>query len=152
MAETTTSTVLFLCTGNYYRSRFAEAYFNSIAADLGLSWTATSRGLALERGHNNIGPMAPSAVRALAALGVLSGDAVCRFPQRAAAADLEKADIIVALKQDEHRPMLMEHFPAWAEKVEYWHIDDEPGVLGLIEREVRDLAARIKQRCSGGQA
>jgi protein-tyrosine-phosphatase len=40
-------TVLFLCTGNYYRSRFAEVLFNSVAGKLGLSWVASSRGLAL---------------------------------------------------------------------------------------------------------
>jgi hypothetical protein len=40
-------TVLFLCTGNYYRSRFAEALFNSVAGRMGLPWRASSRGLAL---------------------------------------------------------------------------------------------------------
>ena len=43
-------TVLFLCTGNYYRGRFAEVLFNSVAGKMGLPWRATSRGLALERG------------------------------------------------------------------------------------------------------
>jgi protein-tyrosine phosphatase len=42
-------TVLFLCTGNYYRSRFAEVLFNSVAGTMGLPWRASSRGLALER-------------------------------------------------------------------------------------------------------
>jgi low molecular weight protein-tyrosine phosphatase len=55
------TTVLFLCTGNYYRSRFAEILFNSVTGKMGLSWKATSRGLALERGVNNVGPMAVSA-------------------------------------------------------------------------------------------
>ena len=43
-------TVLFLCTGNYYRSRYAEALFNSVAGKMSLPWRASSRGLALERG------------------------------------------------------------------------------------------------------
>ena len=42
--------LLFLCTGNYYRSRFAEILFNSVAGKMGLSWKASSRGLAIERG------------------------------------------------------------------------------------------------------
>ena len=50
MAQRRQQIVLFLCTGNYYRSRFAEAVFNSVAARMGLSWRASSRGLALERG------------------------------------------------------------------------------------------------------
>jgi protein-tyrosine phosphatase len=43
-------TVLFLCTGNYYRSRNAEVLFNSVAGKMSLPWKASSRGLALERG------------------------------------------------------------------------------------------------------
>jgi hypothetical protein len=66
--------VLFLCTGNYYRSRFAEMLFNSLAAQVGLQWRASSRGLALERGVNNIGSMDASAAKALQALGVGVGD------------------------------------------------------------------------------
>ena len=124
-------TVLFLCTGNYYRSRFAEALFNSVAAKMGLPWRASSRGLALERGVNNVGPMAASAVQALAALGVRAGDAITRMPAQVTTDDLEGAAWIVALKQDEHLPLLQERFPAWAEKVEFWHVDDAPGDAGL---------------------
>ena len=41
--------VLFLCTGNYYRSRFAEILFNSVAGKMSLPWKVSSRGLALKR-------------------------------------------------------------------------------------------------------
>ena len=37
-------TVLFLCSGNYYRSRFAEIFFNWLAPQQGLNWRAESRG------------------------------------------------------------------------------------------------------------
>ncbi|NEQ20686.1 MAG: hypothetical protein F6K28_15895 [Microcoleus sp. SIO2G3] len=33
---------LFLCTGNYSRSRFAEHLFNALAPKYGLHWIATS--------------------------------------------------------------------------------------------------------------
>lgn len=59
-------TVLFLCTGNYYRSRFAEEIFNARAAALGLDWRAESRALAIERGKNNVGPISPLVRSALA--------------------------------------------------------------------------------------
>jgi NAD(P)-dependent dehydrogenase (short-subunit alcohol dehydrogenase family) len=41
-------TVLFLCTGNYYRSRFAEIFFNWHAEKLEIPWRADSRGLDLD--------------------------------------------------------------------------------------------------------
>src|SRR3954451_12762167 len=148
MAKRSEKTVLFLCTGNYYRSRFAEVLFNSVADRMGLPWRASSRGLALERGVGNVGPMDVSAVQALAALGVGAAEAVARLPAQGTTADLDGAALIVALKRTEHLPLLRERFPAWAEKVEFWHVDDAPDVLGLIEREVMGLVARI---LGGGQ-
>lgn len=62
--------------------------------------------------------------------------------------DLEGATLVIALKHAEHLPLLQERFPDWAEKVEFWHIDDAPGVLGLIEQEVMGLVARL---LGGGQ-
>jgi predicted translation initiation factor SUI1 len=136
-------TVLFLCTGNYYRSRFAEILFNSVAGKMGLPWQASSRGLALERGVNNVGPMALEAITALEALGVRADHAVDRLPAQVTTDDLERANRIVALKQAEHLPLLRERFPALIDKVEFWHIDDAPEVLGLIEQEVMGLVACI---------
>ena len=71
MPQQKRKTILFLCTGNYFRSRFAEIYFNSVAEKMGLAWRARSRGLALERGAGNVGPMAAAALQALEAIGVL---------------------------------------------------------------------------------
>jgi protein-tyrosine-phosphatase len=143
MSQRSPKGVLFLCTGNYYRSRFAEILFNSIAAQRGLPWRASSRGLALERGVNNVGPMAPSAVKALEMLGVCAAEDVARFPVQATADDLERADWVIALQHAEHLPLLQERFPPWAEKVEYWQVADAPEALALIEREVMALTARL---------
>src|SRR6266568_6193070 len=118
--------VLFLCTGNHYRSRFAEILFNFVAGRMGLPWKAFSRGLALERGVNNVGPMAVSAIKALEALGVRAADAVTRLPTQVTSDDLERAALIVALKHAEHLPLLQERFPAWAEKAEFCHVEDAP--------------------------
>jgi predicted translation initiation factor SUI1 len=92
---------------------------------------------------NNVGPMAVSAIKTLAAMGVRYADAVARFPMQATVDDFALADWIVALKQAEHLPLLRERFPAWVEKVEFWQVDDAPEVLGLIEQEVMRLVARI---------
>jgi protein-tyrosine phosphatase len=144
MAQRQRETVVFLCTGNYYRSRFAEILFNSVAASMGLPWQAVSRGLALERGVNNVGPIEVSVLAALRALGVEGGDALVRFPAAVTAEDLEQAARIVALQEVEHRPLVIERFPAWVGKVEYWDIDDAPGALALIEVEVRRFVAHLR--------
>lgn len=119
--------VLFLCTGNYYRSRFAEHVFNHLAPLACPDWTATSRALALERGHRNVGPISPLAVAALRQMGIPLEEPE-RWPMSLAACDLEAADLVVAVKRDEHRPLLEAHFPLWfrdhAGRTEFWDVDD----------------------------
>jgi protein-tyrosine phosphatase len=121
--HTRAKSVLFLCTGNYYRSRFAEELFNHRAERDGLRWAAYSRGLAIERGIFNVGPLSAHVVEALAERGLAprSGN---RVPQQCTRTDLQAADHIVALKEAEHRPLLIERFPEWEDRVEYWHIHD----------------------------
>jgi predicted translation initiation factor SUI1 len=87
--------------------------------------------------------MAVAAIKALETMGLNTADDFARSPAQVTVNDFEQADRIVALKQAEHLPLLQERFPAWVEKVEFWQVDDAPEVLGLIEREVMDLAARL---------
>src|SRR5690606_33842298 len=62
-----TRTVLFLCTGNYYRSRFAELLFNArISPEAG--WRAESRGF--EPSPLNPGPISSAVLERLTALGI----------------------------------------------------------------------------------
>jgi predicted translation initiation factor SUI1 len=143
-------TILFLCTSNYYRSRFAEVLFDSVARKMGLPWNSSSRGLALERGVNNIGPMAPTAIKTLESIGIRDGDRCSRYPVQVTIEELEQADTIIALKHAEHQPLLQERFPAFAERVEFWHVDDAPEALALIETKIMDLMARLLG--GGGEA
>jgi len=53
--------VLFLCSANYYRSRFAEYLFNWLAPQRGLLWRAESRGLEVDR-WGDLGPISPYTV------------------------------------------------------------------------------------------
>lgn len=142
MRQREEKTVLFLCTSNYCRSRLAEILFNSVASKMGLTWRASSRGLALEPGVN-VGPMAAAAIDALNRRGVYTSEDCARHPMLVTTDELRRADRIVALNEAEHLPLLQERFPAWVEKVEFWHIDDGPQTLTLIERAVLDLTARL---------
>ncbi|MCB0191706.1 MAG: low molecular weight phosphatase family protein [Anaerolineae bacterium] len=139
--------LLFLCTGNYYRSRYAEILFNSLAAEIGLDWQATSRGLALEVGINNIGPMNTTAMNRLQQQGIVT-DAYSRSPVQAQESDLVQADHVIALDETEHRPYLAERFPDWPDKVIYWSVRDlgfVPAQLALpkIDHEVRRLVQQL---------
>ncbi len=62
--------VLFLCSGNYYRSRFAEMLFNALAAQTHLPWVADSSGLAVDRPNGNLGPIAAPTLSALRARNI----------------------------------------------------------------------------------
>jgi protein-tyrosine phosphatase len=139
--------VLFLCTGNYYRSRFAEILFNALAAERGLAWRAESGRLALERGVDNVGPLSAAVAERLAELRI-STAGYQRLPRSVTAADFQRATLIVALKEAEHRPLLQARHPHWAERVEYWHVHDldfapVEQALAAIQQRVRELIARL---------
>jgi len=144
-------TILFLCTGNYYRSRFAEELFNHWAAEAGMEWQAVSRGIAIEMGVNNVGPISAHALRGLQDLGITARGAE-RFPAQLKTEELALAKRIIALKEAEHRPLLLERFPEWAGRVEYWHVDDlydTPAGQAVPEME-RNVRRLIQQLCAGG--
>jgi protein-tyrosine phosphatase len=140
-------TVLFLCTGNYYRSRFAEGLFNHHAERAGIGWIAQSRGLALERGANNIGPIAPVVLHALKERAITARGAD-RFPQQCTAGDLARANFVVAVKEAEHRPLMRERFAEWEHLPDYWNIHDiedaaPAEALKLLSEEVQSLLLRF---------
>jgi protein-tyrosine phosphatase len=140
-------TVLFLCTGNYYRSRFAEELFNHEADRAGLDWIAHSCGLALERGANNVGPIAPVVLHALKEL-TISARGADRFPRQCTVDDLANADFVVAVKEAEHRPLVRERFGEWERRLDYWNVHDVEDAapveaLKLLAREIRMLVRRF---------
>jgi protein-tyrosine phosphatase len=140
------TTVLFLCTGNYYRSRFAEVYFNWLSRRENLAWQADSRGLALCL--ENIGPISTHTRIYLRELGIPL-PAPLRHPIDAAEADFQAARLIVALKEDEHRPLMQSRFPGWVEQVEYWRVHDldcalPTEALPQIKQQVEELFERLR--------
>jgi protein-tyrosine phosphatase len=72
-----------------------------------------------------------------------------RSPCDVTAGDLAGADLIVAVKELEHRPVLVRRFPAFTERVRYWNVDDIPQVpaahaLARLEELVRALVVELR--------
>jgi protein-tyrosine phosphatase len=138
-------TVMFLCTGNYYRSRYAEAFFNWHAEQRGATWRAVSRGLALSA--NNPGPMS-SHTRARLAHHCIDCKPYDRMPMDVSTDDFAAVEHVVAVKRTEHRPLMQQRFPDWLPKVEFWEVHDLDCALPHeamphLEREVLALLDRL---------
>lgn len=138
--ECVTDRALFICTGNFYRSRFAEAVFNHLAEARGLSWKGFSRGLAI---HWAEGYLSPIVVEGIAARGIDLRHTAANRTQLTAG-DLEDSEIRIALSRAEHLPMMRSQFPAWSDRIQYWDIEDLPRTspeiaLPAIESKVIDL-------------
>jgi protein-tyrosine phosphatase len=137
--------ILFLCSGNYYRSRFAEIYFNWHAEHRGLPWRAMSRGLALD--DRNSGPLSRHTSARLAAQGI-SWAEYLRSPLPVTDADFAAADRIVAVKAAEHRAIVERDFPAWRDCVKYWNVHDldcatPPEAFAQLELEIAGLLSGL---------
>ncbi|MDR1816833.1 MAG: hypothetical protein LBR07_01325 [Puniceicoccales bacterium] len=120
-----TETILFLCTGNYYRSRFAEALFNwearrRRARDV----RAISRGLATFLVKDFPETLSPDTEAELRARGISPEEFAGDGPRQLENGDLATAARIIALNEREHRAMLDATHPGWAERVEFWNILD----------------------------
>lgn len=128
--------MLFICTGNYYRSRYAEALFNHHAEERASSWRAFSRGLAIEMA---MGDLSSYIVARLEMNGI---DRRHTSPTRTRLEeeDLRRATRVVALDATEHRPMFEAQFPEWSERVDFWSIQDVhfvPAEFALPSLEAR---------------
>ena len=127
--------------------------FNLLAPVECPGWTAVSRGIAVDFGANNVGPLAGATVKALQKRGVNLNLQHARMPLQLEIADLEFADHIVALKYAEHFPLMKDRFPSWLSRtdlsrMEYWNVHDidemtPEQALPLIEGQLRGLMGRL---------
>ena len=138
--------VLFVCTGNYYRSRFAEALFNFHKGDALSDWRAESRGLMIETAPLSISPHTREAIQRRG----IPEDCYSRVPVALTHDDLVAADMVIALKEEEHRPMMRAKFPSWEHQIRYLEVHDldvwESGqTLPSIEIQVGLLIEELRE-------
>lgn len=140
--EHETRRLLFICTGNYYRSRFAEGLFNHMAEQRQLPWWAYSRGLNINWIIDN-SHISPFTEEALITRKIeLRHTGHRRMPL--SSMDLQGADRVIALKREEHFPMLEHQFPGWESRVEYWTVHDlDVSTPEVALSEIETLVARL---------
>ena len=139
--------VLFLCTANYYRSRFAEVMFNHLAPQLAPEWRAFSRALAIEENWCNQGPISRHTREACRLRSIELPDPISA-PAGVADGDFASADRVIAVKEAEHRRYVEERHPQRLSAVTFWHVDDLDAcgpaeTCDLIERNVRALLCEL---------
>lgn len=142
--------LLFLCSGNYYRSRFAEDYFNHLAEQIGLEWRAFSKGLSENMpSANNPGPISIHAIQALHDRNVTSEN-LKRYPRKVDPDDFTNHDMIIALSKDEHEPMLRKRFSDHLDKITYFEVGDLPleepsSAMNKLSLLLDDLVSKLNR-------
>lgn len=125
---------LFVCTGNYYRSRFAEIYFNFKIKNYNCK--AFSRGFDISN-PNNTGLISKHVLDKLMELEIPLPDKI-EFPLILKLEDLLQSEKIIALNENEHRPIVKKMFPEWEHKFTFWN------VLDLYEEEASSSLTKLK--------
>jgi protein-tyrosine phosphatase len=140
--------LLFLCTANFYRSRFAEQYFNHHARSRGLAWQAQSRAIARDPYALGIsGPISDHTREFLTRLDLPVDDS--RSPIPVQADDFDRYQRVIAASRDEHFPMMQSLFPEYAESIDYFMVEDThlwdpeealPLLQSSLDKLLEDLA------------
>jgi len=134
----------FVCRGNTYRSRLAEAYFNSLALP---NWSAISSGIEATRDLN--GPITPYAAKVIADHGLtLYGKSGWTQSTKE---DLEASDIVVFLNEDVYRDCCHVINPE-LKKFYVWGIEDVeviPDDRSEMDPITEAIFARIVEEING---
>ena len=140
-------TVLFLCTGNYYRSRFAEEVFNFYANKNDLDWRADSAGLKVaETRDENPGTMSIWALDELLRIGIYPTEYL-REPKDVDESNFRSSDKKIAISLSEHKSMMETKFPEFLSETTFWEVEDIELELPAValEKLVKQVKSLIDQ-------
>ena len=130
--------ILFVCTGNSFRSPVAEALLKTLRGDLEAD----------SAGTHPASMIAPNAKRLLERMNAAKN--LKKIPERVDQKNLEEYDLIVAM-EEEHKNHLIHKHPHLKEKIIIWNIDDpyflptgsDRRILKEIDENVRELSASL---------
>ncbi|NIR86779.1 low molecular weight phosphatase family protein [Candidatus Bathyarchaeota archaeon] len=130
--------VLFVCTGNSFRSAVAEALLKKLRPDLKVE----------SAGTQPAGKIASNAKRLLEEEDAL--ESLKESPEGIENKNLEEYDLIVAMKE-RHKNEILQRFPRVKGKIRVWDVDDpiylpngsDRRVVQEIKRRVVELAESI---------
>ena len=130
--------ILFVCTGNSFRSPVAEALLKKLRGDIEVD----------SAGTHPASIVAPNAKRLLEREN--ASKKLKKTPEGIVQRNVEEYDLIVAMKE-EHRHYLVKEYPQLNEKILVWNIDDpyllpagsDKRILKEIEEKVRELSTRL---------
>jgi protein-tyrosine-phosphatase len=132
--------ILFVCTGNSYRSPVADALLKKVRGDLEVESAGTHPA-------HMIAPNAKKFLKKENALKNLKG-----APEGIDQKNLEKYDLIIAMKQN-HKNEILGRYPQMEDRIQVWNIDDpiylpygsDKEVFEEIKQKVLELAESIKR-------
>jgi protein-tyrosine phosphatase len=158
--------ILFLCLGNYFRSRYAEKLFNYLAAGSGVAASADSCGVRIS--PRNKGPLSIYTRAVLADDHKIEVQETERLPRKVEAEDMARASFVILTDAEQQLPYIEQLFgDQFNSKLVYWHIpdvtfngeqlrnaqndpaqlkafeDEAKTVLQKIEHQVRELVSRL---------
>ena len=132
--------ILFVCTGNSYRSPVAEALLKKVRGNLEVE----------SAGTQPAGMIAPNARKFLERESAL--EKLKRTPEGLNQKNLEEYDLIVAMKQN-HKNEILRRYPQMGDRIEVWNVDDpiylphgsDEDVFEEIKRKVIELAESVSK-------
>ena len=130
--------ILFVCTGNSFRSPVAETILKTLRGDLEID----------SAGTHPASMIAPNAKRLLERMNAAKN--LKKTPEGVDQKDLEEYDLIVAMEEG-HKNHIINKHPHLKEKIIIWNIDDpyflpagsDRRILEEIEENVRELSASL---------
>ena len=144
--------ILFICTGNYYRSKFAEIYFNHLQSQKeSQSYKSFSRGIRIDL-KNNLGNISKYASDYLKKLSV--NTVSCLPSKQICKRDLESATIIIGIDKEEHENYLITKYPQYEAKYTFWDISDlylktSCVELPRLKQKIEELESELLKECFG---